>query len=69
MGHRKKPPPAPAQAAMVPVPQVLLEAVRATHPITYDWTDTQVVTGCLALAVKLAAVQPVPAMEGTQHEC
>jgi len=62
MGRKKAPPlPTPPPATMVPVPAALLEAVRATHPIAYDWTAVQIVTGCLALVIKLSASQPLPA--------
>ena len=55
MAKRKRHPPRTTgpPPVTIPVDTRLLAVVRATHPITRNWTDAQVTAGCLALAIRL----------------
>lgn len=50
-GPRLKPPPAPDPPVMVAIHPPLLEVTRAMHPAARDWTDSQLVSACLALSL------------------
>ena len=52
--HTTWPPP-----IAIPVDTALLNTIRATYPVTRDWTDAEVTAGCLAMVLRLPRIGTV----------